>query len=172
MWRAVERVTSSTGLCLPADFAPWSEPTGRNGASCDGILWLRELWGCTITESTFPSPLTLRGVVFVGQEGMKGGGWGVEEPMFGFGAAVRYATRGVQPPTRTPNSQISRQGRRLFFSLLIAIFGGLKGGVHKVHFYGQDGCCSILARPPAAWCCSRRNAVDCRLTAKPCCRLI
>lgn len=75
MWRAVERVTSSTGLCLPADSAPWSEPTGRSGASCDGILWLGELWGCTITDSTFPAPLTLLGVVFVGQEGLKGGGW-------------------------------------------------------------------------------------------------
>lgn len=29
-------------------------------------------------------------------------------------------------------------------------FWGLKGGFHKVHFYGQDGCCSRLARPPAA----------------------
>lgn len=37
-WRAVERVTSPTGLCLPAGWAPWSEPTGRSGASCDGIL--------------------------------------------------------------------------------------------------------------------------------------
>lgn len=63
----MERVTSSTGLCLPAGFAPWSEPTGRSGASCDGILWLGELWGCTITGSTFPSPLTLLAVVFVGQ---------------------------------------------------------------------------------------------------------
>lgn len=105
MWRAVERVTSSTGLCLPAGFAPWSEPTGRSGASCDGILWLGELWGCTITGSTFPSPLTLLGVVFVGQ------GAGGGEPVLGLGAAVRRATRGVQPPTRTPNSQISHQGK-------------------------------------------------------------
>lgn len=37
-WRAVERVTSPTGLCLPAGWAPWSEPAGRSGASCDGIL--------------------------------------------------------------------------------------------------------------------------------------
>lgn len=139
MWRAVERVTSSTGLCLPADFAPWSEPTGRSGASCDGILWLGELWGCTITDSTFPSPLTLHGVVFVGQEGMKGCGWGVEEPMFGFGAAVHCTTRGVQPPTRTPNSQISRQGRRLFLSLLIAIFGGCKVVFIKFTFMGRMG---------------------------------
>lgn len=28
--------------------------------------------------------------------------------------------------------------------------GGLKGGFHKVHFYGQDGCYSKLTRPPAA----------------------
>lgn len=79
--RAVERVTSATGLCLPAGSTPWSGPTGRSGASCDGILLasvVSELRGHTIADSTFsPSPPHLPGVVFVGQ--------GV---VFGWGAAA------------------------------------------------------------------------------------
>lgn len=114
MWRAVERVTSSTGLCLPAGFAPWSEPTGRSGASCDGILWLGELWGCTITGSTFPSPLTLLGVVFVGQ-GTGGGG-----TVLGLGAAPRGE---CSHPRGHRILKYHTKERRLFLSLLIALFG-------------------------------------------------